>query len=323
MSVVAATPVLCVRAGGLRAPARTKSAPRAAHLKRSTKAHACVTLGSRRERSLVARAADGEETEAPVAEEGTKETPPAAPASPDAAAIATATVEIKQYLKLLYVKREMNFNEVRLTLAIEDPRLADRRERYGIENESGVSADEKVVQLEMIAAIATATVEIKQYLKLLYVKREMNFNEVRLTLAIEDPRLADRRERYGIENESGVSADEKVVQLEMIDNGEMPTDLLALEMLLEDFREWPGLEEDAASAARKAAGPSRYAEIANSAAGIRGQIPGQHRGNVEDPSEDPEMDGNPFGFLVLYGVSAVPIFITIAALSIMFVNSLQ
>jgi hypothetical protein len=35
------------------------------------------------------------------------------------------------------------------------------------------------------------------------------------------------------------------------------------------------------------------------------------------------MDGNPFGFLVLYGVSAVPIFITIAALSIMFVNSLQ
>lgn len=257
MSIVAATPVLCVRAGGLRAPARTKSAPRAAHLKRSTKAHACVTLGSRRERSLVARAADGEETEAPAAEEGTKETPPAAPASPDAAAIATATVEIKQYLKLLYVKREMNFNEVRLTLAIEDPRLADRRERYGIENESGVSADEKVVQLEMI------------------------------------------------------------------DNGEMPTDLLALEMLLEDFREWPGLEEDAASAARKAAGPSRYAEIANSAAGIRGQIPGQHRGNVEDPSEDPEMDGNPFGFLVLYGVSAVPIFITIAALSIMFVNSLQ
>ena len=175
--------------------------------------------------------------------------------------------------------------------------------------------------------IAAATAEIKAYLKLLYVKREMNFNEVRLTLAIEDPRLADRRERYGIEDESGVSADEKVAQLELIDAGETPTDLLALEMLLEDFREWPGLEEDAASAARRSAGPSRYAEIANSAAGIRGPVPGQRgsSGGADASSEDesPEMDGNPFGFLVLYGVSAVPIFITIAALSIMFVNSLQ
>ena len=176
--------------------------------------------------------------------------------------------------------------------------------------------------------IAAATAEIKAYLKLRYVKREMNFNEVRLTLAIEDPRLADRRERYGIEDESGVSADEKVAQLEMIDAGETPTDLLALEMLLEDFREWPGLEEDATSAARRAAGPSRYAEIANSAAGIRGTVPGQRPGgsggaDAFEEDESPEMDGNPFGFLVLYGVSAVPIFITIAALSIMFVNSLQ
>jgi hypothetical protein len=117
-----------------------------------------------------------------------------------------------------------------------------------------------------------------------------------------------------------------VAQLELIDAGETPTDLLALEMLLEDFREWPGLEEDAASAARRAAGPSRYAEIANQAAGIRGTVPGQREqsGGAGVPEEDaPEMDGNPFGFLVLYGVSAVPIFITIAALSIMFVNSLQ
>ena len=44
---------------------------------------------------------------------------------------------------------------------------------------------------------------------------------------------------------------------------------------------------------------------------------------AEEEEEKPEMDGNPFGFFVLYGISAVPIFITIAALSIMFVNSLQ
>lgn len=172
------------------------------------------------------------------------------------------------------------------------------------------------------AAIAQATAEIKQYLKLLYVKREMNFNEVRLTLAIEDPRLADRRERYGIEDESGVSAEEKVTQLELINEGEIATDLFALETLLADFRQWPGLEEDAAAAARKAGGPSRYAEIANSASGIRGKILGQ-RVQEEEDEPAPEMDGNPFGFLALYGLSALPIFITIAALSIMFVNSLQ
>lgn len=172
------------------------------------------------------------------------------------------------------------------------------------------------------AKIAEMVSEIKDYLKLLYVKREMNFNEVRLTLAIEDPRLADRRERYGIEDESGVSADEKVAALEAIDAGETPDDLLALEMLLADFRDWPGLEDDVAAEARRSAGPSRYAEIANQAAGIRGAVPGQRTGGVEEKEEE-EMDGNPFGFLVLYGVSAVPIFITIAALSIMFVNSLQ
>ena len=168
------------------------------------------------------------------------------------------------------------------------------------------------------ARIADMVAEIKDYLKLLYVKREMNFNEVRLTLAIEDPRLADRRERYGIEDESGVSADEKVEALEAIDAGEIPTDALVVETLLQDFRDWPGLDSEV----RKERGPSRYAEIANQAAGIKTQIEEERRAAyVEDDGD--EKDGNPFGFLVLYGVSAVPIFITIAALSIMFVNSLQ
>ena len=34
--------------------------------------------------------------------------------------------QIKDWLKLLYVKREMSFNEVKLIIGIEDPRLADR-----------------------------------------------------------------------------------------------------------------------------------------------------------------------------------------------------
>ena len=58
------------------------------------------------------------------------------------------------------------------------------------------------------------------------------------------------------------------------------------------------------------------------AAGIKTQIEEERRAAYAEDDGD-EKDGNPFGFLVLYGVSAVPIFITIAALSIMFVNSLQ
>ena len=67
----------------------------------------------------------------------------------------------------------------------------------------------------------------------------------------------------------------------------------------------------------------RRAAIANQAAGLRGDAANIGIAKEGDGDEEEEMDGNPFGFLVLYGVSAVPIFITIAALSIMFVNSLQ
>ena len=126
------------------------SAPAIVVRRETSKAEA---LGRRREtrRALTIVAAEGEDAPAPAAD---PEMPaPAAPAvDPEAARIADMVAEIKDYLKLLYVKREMNLNEVRLTLAIEDPRLADRRERYGIEDESGVSANEKVEALEAIDA---------------------------------------------------------------------------------------------------------------------------------------------------------------------------
>ena len=161
--------------------------------------------------------------------------------------------------------------------------------------------------------------EIKDYLKLLYVKREMSFNEVKLTIGIEDPRLAENRERYGIEDESGVSADEKVATLEMIERGETPTDALAVETVLEEFRNWPGLDSIPAQE-RVDDGPSRYEEIAMRSAGIKTANPRRQRA-VE--ADEEEKEGTIFGFLPLYLVSAVPIFITIFAVGIMFVNSLQ
>lgn len=169
------------------------------------------------------------------------------------------------------------------------------------------------------ARIGEMVGEIKDYLKLLYVKREMSFNEVKLTIGIEDPRLAENRERYGIEDESGVSADEKVATLEMIERGETPTDALAVETVLEEFRNWPGLDSIPAQE-RVDDGPSRYEEIAMRSAGIKTANPRRQRA-VE--ADEEEKEGTIFGFLPLYLVSAVPIFITIFAVGIMFVNSLQ
>ena len=166
--------------------------------------------------------------------------------------------------------------------------------------------------------IADMVTEIKDWLKLLYVKREMSFNEIKLTVGIEDPRLAENRERYGIEDESGVSADEKVETLEMIERGETPTDARAVSTLLEEFRNWPGL--DAVVDQSVDAGPSRYEEIAMRSAGIKTSNPRRVRAKE---AEEEKKEGTIFGFLPLYLVSSVPIFITVFAVGIMFVNSLQ
>ena len=72
----------------------------------------------------------------------------------------------------------------------------------------------------------------------------MSFNEVKLIIGIEDPRLADRRERFGIEDESGCSAEEKIQVLEDVDEGRVPTDIVAREFVLNELREWPGLDSD-------------------------------------------------------------------------------
>ena len=166
--------------------------------------------------------------------------------------------------------------------------------------------------------------EIKDWLKLLYVKREMSFNEVKLIIGIEDPRLADRRERFGIEDESGCSAEEKIQVLEDVDEGRVPTDIVACEFVLNELREWPGLDSDIELPERRETGPSRYEEIAMDAAGIKGRTRNPKR-MLDDylEEEDKPEEKNLLGFLPLYAVSSAPIFITIFALGIMFVNSLQ
>lgn len=205
---------------------------------------------------------------------------------------------------------------------------AESTEDAGVESSASSSASASAFDgfstapvAEDAARLADMVAEIKDYLKLLYVKREMSFNEVKLTIGIEDPRLAENRARYGIEDESGVSGEEKVETLEMIERGETPTDMMAVETVLQEFRNWPGLDSSDRPGERVDAGPSRYEEIAMKAAGIN-KTQNPRRIAAKEEQEE-EREGTIFGFLPLYLLNAFPIFITIAALGIMFVNSLQ
>ena len=135
--------------------------------------------------------------------------------------------------------------------------------------------------------IAAATAEIKAYLKL--AVREARDE---LQRGAPHPRHRGpapghrRRERYGIEDESGVSADEKVAQLEMIDaGGRPPRPARALDRVLEALASGP---------TGKCTGPKargeplrrRYAEIANRRRASVGAVPGQRPGGADAFEED-------------------------------------
>jgi len=79
----------------------------------------------------------------------------------------------------------------------------------------------------------------------------MSVNEVKLTVAIEDPRARERR-LMGMEDSSGVSRDEMADALVEVAEGRIPQDRIALRELYKEISNWPFLEE---------AGPS--GEVAN------------------------------------------------------------
>jgi hypothetical protein len=80
-------------------------------------------------------------------------------------------------------------------------------------------------------------------LKLLKQKRDMSVNEVKLTVAIEDPRARERR-LMGMEDSSGVSRDEMAEALTEVAEGRVPTDRIALRELHKEITAWPFLDTD-------------------------------------------------------------------------------
>lgn len=85
--------------------------------------------------------------------------------------------------------------------------------------------------------------DIVNVLKLLKTKRDMSVNEVKLTIAIEDPRSRERR-LMGMEDSSGVSRDEMADALDAVAEGKVPTDRIALRELRREMVNWPFVDAD-------------------------------------------------------------------------------
>jgi hypothetical protein len=101
--------------------------------------------------------------------------------------------------------------------------------------------------------------EIVQVMKTLKQNRDMTVNEIKLTISIEDPRAREQR-LMGIEDSRGVSRDEMAAALEVVAEGQVPRDRIALRELHREMVNWPFLEVDGT----KTTGELTYSEYFDS-----------------------------------------------------------
>ena len=104
--------------------------------------------------------------------------------------------------------------------------------------------------------------DIVRVLRMLKEKREMELREVKLVVAIDDPRNDDAR-KMGIEDSAGVSRDEMAAALEAVAAGSVPNDRIALRVLHAEMTNWPFLDSDEKSAKVKfeASGTPRQSTV--------------------------------------------------------------
>lgn len=167
--------------------------------------------------------------------------------------------------------------------------------------------------------------QIKSVLELLRKNRDMLFNEVKLTIMIEDPRDVERRRLLGIDDENAPTRDDLADALVQVNEGKIPKNRLALQMLAEEMIQWPDLEVEAA---KKKPGKSLYAKVTNTGVDVK---EASKRLNIDwdsaaefENAETDDLEVPPaVGFGVLYLVSAFPIIIGISVVLILFYNSLQ
>mmetsp|Transcript_9680 Transcript_9680/g.33417 ORF Transcript_9680/g.33417 Transcript_9680/m.33417 type:complete len:163 (+) Transcript_9680:2051-2539(+) len=159
----------------------------------------------------------------------------------------------------------------------------------------------------------------------------MTLNEVKLILAIEDPRALEARRVYGIEDESGASREEIAECLMDVSEGRKVGNRLALRELWREMSAWPGLlEEEEMAAASMEPGLAPQQED-----GYESPLGGELAKPAANPKigrgEEDNLSGAQkgladflpdwMGYGVLYSFSIVPIIITVVAVAILWVNS--
>lgn len=168
--------------------------------------------------------------------------------------------------------------------------------------------------------------QIQRVLELLRKNRDMVFNEVKLTILIEDPREAERKRLLGIEVSNDVTRDDLVAALEDVNEGKIPENRVALRMLAEEMINWPNLEVEAP---KTKPSKSLYAKATDTgvdlkAAAKRLNIDWDSAAEFEDDDENAEEVVPPaVGYGALYLVTLLPVIIGISVILILFYNSLQ
>ncbi|XP_076950711.1 ycf3-interacting protein 1, chloroplastic-like [Bidens hawaiensis] len=168
--------------------------------------------------------------------------------------------------------------------------------------------------------------QIKRVLELLKKNRDMLFSEVKLTVMIEDPREVERRRLLGIDVNDAPTREDLAAVLEEVNEGKIPRDRAALQMLAEEMVQWPNLEVEAT---KKGPRKSLYAKATDT--GVDPEVAAK-RLNIDwdSAAEIEEVDGtdetevpSAVGYGALYLVTAFPVIIGISVVLILFYNSLQ
>ncbi|KAF5839315.1 hypothetical protein DUNSADRAFT_1092 [Dunaliella salina] len=170
--------------------------------------------------------------------------------------------------------------------------------------------------------------ELFEVLKLLKRSRDMSVNEVKLVVSIDDPRGKEQR-AIGIEDSRGVSRDEMAAALMDVAEGRLPKDRIALKCLHEEVINWPFLDANNPSdriGQEGAAEPTKadYQALNNDSDTIaKPYILGKEARAGDKPKGIADLLPDWVGYGTLYGLSAVPVFIAVGTILILFYNSLK
>lgn len=171
--------------------------------------------------------------------------------------------------------------------------------------------------------------EIKRVLERLKKNRDMTFGEVKLTIMIEDPRDIERKRTLGIEDPDEITRDDLADALVEVNEGRIPENRVALQLLAKEMSEWPDLEIEAPKKKSKP-GKSVYAKATDTGidpetAAKRLNLDWDSAADIDGEEEDDDETEVPpaVGYGALYLLTAFPVIIGISVVLILFYNSLQ